>query len=131
MNPASPSAAPAAKNVLLVDDSSVVRQVMRFALENDGYGVLEAGDGVAALAMLDGRRISAIVCDLAMPNMDGMTFLKKLRELREYRFTPVVMLTTESRKERKMDAKASGAQAWATKPCQPSQLVDIINRLVA
>jgi len=117
------------KTVLLVDDSPTVRQVMRFALERAGYGVMEAGDGEQALKQLDGRRVSAIVCDLAMPNLDGMSFLKQMRALQNYRFTPVVMLTTESRTERKQDAKQLGAQAWATKPCPPSQLVDIVNRL--
>jgi len=117
------------KTVLLVDDSPTVRQVMRLALERAGYGVMEAGDGEHALQQLDGRRVSAIVCDLAMPKLDGMSFLKQMRALQHYRFTPVVMLTTESRAERKQDAKQLGAQAWATKPCPPSQLVDIVNRL--
>jgi two-component system chemotaxis response regulator CheY len=119
----------AQKTVMLIDDSPTTRQVMRFALERAGYAVVEAGDGAAALTALSGQRLSAIVCDIAMPNMDGLTFLKSLRAKSEYRFTPVVMLTTESRTDRKQQAKSSGAQAWATKPCPPSQLVDIINRL--
>ena len=118
------------KTVMLIDDSPTVRQVMRFALERAGFGVLEAGDGEEALRQLRGGPIGAIVCDVAMPRMGGMEFLQQLRTRNSYRFTPVVMLTTESRTEQKQRAKDSGAQAWATKPCPPSQLVDIVKRFV-
>ncbi len=117
------------KMVLLVDDSSTVRQVMRFAFEHAGFSVTEADNGEAALAILDGRKIGAVVCDIAMPKLDGLTFLKSMRGLRDYRFTPVVMLTTESRANRKQEAKESGATAWATKPCPPSELVSLVQRL--
>jgi two-component system chemotaxis response regulator CheY len=117
------------KVVMLVDDSPTVRRVMRFALERAGYAVIEAVDGEEALSMLDGKRLSAVVCDVAMPKMDGLAFLKEMRAKQNYKFTPVVMLTTETRVERKQIAKDAGAQAWATKPCQPSELVDIITRL--
>lgn len=117
------------KTVMLVDDSGTVRQVMRFALEHAHYSVIEAVDGMDALSMLDGRKISAIVCDLDMPKLNGLAFLKAMREKREYRFTPVVMLTTESRDQPKQLAKESGATAWATKPCPPSELVNLVNRL--
>jgi two-component system chemotaxis response regulator CheY len=117
------------KTVMLVDDSPTVRRVMRFALERAGFTVIEACDGDEALNMLDGKRLSAVVCDVAMPKMDGLSFLKEMRARQNYKFTPVVMLTTETRAERKQVARDAGAQAWATKPCQPSELVDIITRL--
>ncbi len=117
------------KIVMLVDDSATVRQVMRFAFEHAQYTVIEATDGAAALEALDGRKLSAIVCDIDMPKLDGLSFLKAMREKHGYRFTPVVMLTTESREQRKQQAKESGATAWATKPCPPSDLVDLVNRL--
>ena len=117
------------KTVMLVDDSSTVRQVMKFAFEHAGYEVIEAGNGEEALAQLNGRRVSAVICDIAMPKIDGLTFLKSMREIRDYRFTPVVMLTTESRPRRKQEAKEVGATAWATKPCPPSELVDLVSRL--
>ncbi|MEK8086322.1 response regulator [Aquabacterium sp. A3] len=117
------------KTVMLVDDSPTVRQVMRFAFEHAHYAVIEASDGQEALGALDGQKVSAIVCDIAMPTMDGLSFVKALREKRDYRFTPVVMLTTESRPQRKQEAKECGATAWATKPCPPSELVDLVNRL--
>jgi len=104
------------KTVMLVDDSPTVRRVMRFALERAGFAVVEAGDGEQALSMLDGKRLSAVVCDVAMPKLDGLSFLKEMR-------------ATETRAERKQVARDAGAQAWATKPCQPSELVDIITRL--
>ena len=117
------------KTVMLVDDSSTVRQVMRFAFEHAGYNVVEASNGEEALGTLDGRKVSAIVCDIDMPKLDGLSFLKAMRAKRDYRFTPVVMLTTESRAQRKQQAKDSGATAWATKPCPPSELVSLIERL--
>jgi two-component system chemotaxis response regulator CheY len=117
------------KTVMLVDDSATVRQIMRVAMERSGYTVIEAADGEAALALLDGRRLSVVVCDVAMPRLDGLSFLKAMRAKQDYRFTPVVMLTTESRPERKQEGRDNGAQAWATKPCPPSQLMDIIKRL--
>lgn len=117
------------KTVMLIDDSPTVRQIMKFALEHAGFDTVEAGDGQQALEILDGRRLSAVVCDIAMPKLDGLSFLKEMRARRDYRFTPVIMLTTEGRAHRKQEAKEIGAQAWATKPCPPSELVDIIKRL--
>ena len=117
------------KTVMLVDDSPTVRQVMRFAFEHAQFTVVEASNGQEALDNLNGRKISAVVCDIDMPQLDGLSFLKAMREKRDYRFTPVVMLTTESRAQRKQQAKDSGATAWATKPCPPSDLVQLVQRL--
>ncbi len=114
--------------ILLIDDSSIIRSVFRSALERDGFSVLEAGDGAQALVLLDGRAISAVVCDICMPNMDGMTFLKRLRAVERYRFTPLLVLSTESRPEMKQTMKEAGAQAFITKPCPPSRVVDAIKR---
>ena len=118
------------KTVMLVDDSPTVRQVMRFAFEHADYAVLEAADGLEALSALDGRKVSAVVCDIAMPKLDGLAFLKAMREKREYRFTPVVMLTTESQAEKKAQAQAAGAKAWVLKPFHPTQLLTVVQKLV-
>ncbi len=117
------------KTVMVVDDSGSFRTVVKLALQKSGYTVVEACDGKDACAKLDGRKLNLIVCDVNMPNMDGLTFLRQLRTAPSYKFTPVIMLTTESQEAKKAEGKAAGARAWITKPFQPSQLVDAVNRL--
>jgi two-component system, chemotaxis family, chemotaxis protein CheY len=118
-----------AQKILVVDDSSTVRTLMRSALERAGYEVDEAADGEEALARLDGRPLGLIVCDLSMPRLDGLGFLQQLRKHPRYKFTPLVLLTTESRAEVKAEARTLGAQAFMNKPCSPSQLVSTVQRL--
>jgi two-component system chemotaxis response regulator CheY len=118
-----------AHHILLVDDSQTVRTLMRSALERVGYDVLEADDGEDALSKLDGRPLGLIVCDLSMPRLDGMGFLQALRKNPRYKYTPLVLLTNETRAEVKAEARAHGAQAYIHKPCTPSQLVSTVQRL--
>lgn len=118
------------KTVMVIDDSASFRTVVSLALKKAGYGVVEAGDGKDALNKLGvAAKVNLIVCDVNMPNMDGLTFLKTLRTQATHKFTPVIMLTTESQESKKAEGKAAGARAWITKPFQPSQLVDAVNRL--
>ncbi len=118
-----------AKTVMVVDDSGSFRTVVKLALQKSGYEVVEACDGKDACGKLDGRKLNLIVCDVNMPNMDGLTFLKHLKTAPNYKFTPVIMLTTESQETKKAEGRAAGARAWITKPFQPSQLVEAVNRL--
>ena len=118
------------KTVMVIDDSGSFRTVVKLALQKAGYTVMEAGDGKEALAKLDGSvKVNLIVCDVNMPQMDGLTFLKHLKTEANYKFTPVIMLTTESQESKKAEGRAAGARAWITKPFQPSQLVDAVSRL--
>jgi two-component system chemotaxis response regulator CheY len=118
------------KTVMVIDDSGSFRTVVKLALQKAGYTVVEAGDGKEALAKLDGSlKVNLIVCDVNMPNMDGLTFLKTVKTVAAYKFTPVIMLTTESQDAKKAEGRAAGAKAWITKPFQPSQLVDAVNKL--
>jgi two-component system chemotaxis response regulator CheY len=117
------------RNVLLIDDSKAVRSLMSMALERSGYVVQEAEDGEAAIELLDGRDISVIVCDLNMPRMDGLSFLRWLRVHPRYRKVPVAVLTTETRPEMKVAVKTGGANAYIRKPCAPGEFVDAVNRL--
>lgn len=118
------------KTVMVIDDSASFRTVVSLALKKAGYAVLEAGDGKDALGKLaPATKVNLIVCDVNMPNMDGLTFLKTLRTQAAHKFTPVIMLTTESQEAKKAEGKAAGARAWITKPFQPTQLVDAVNRL--
>lgn len=117
------------KTILVVDDSGSFRTVVKLALQKSGYAVVEANDGVDALRKLETAKINLIVCDVNMPNMDGLTFLKQIKTMAACKFTPVIMLTTESQESKKAEGRAAGAKAWITKPFQPSQLVDAVNKL--
>ncbi len=120
-----------AKSILIVDDSSSLRTVVRLALQRAGYEVLEAGDGKEALARLDAAaKVHLIVSDVNMPNMDGITFVKHVKQHPKHRFTPVVMLTTEGQDAKKDQGRAAGAKAWIVKPFNPPQLLDAVSKLV-
>ncbi|MET7419084.1 response regulator [Dactylosporangium sp. NPDC005555] len=118
------------KTILIVDDSASVRQVVTIALRGAGYEVVAATDGKDALQQLDGRRIHLIISDVNMPNMDGITLVGEVKKLPNYRFTPIIMLTTESQEEKKRQAQAAGAKAWVTKPFQPDQMLAAVSKLV-
>lgn len=118
-----------AKTVLIVDDSLSIRQLVRAALTSVGYGVIDAIDGQDALNKLVGQRVNLIISDVNMPNMDGITFLKALKSKPEHKFTPVVMLTTESQ-EAKKEGQSAGARAWIVKPFQPTQLLTAVEKLI-
>jgi two-component system, chemotaxis family, chemotaxis protein CheY len=117
------------KTVMVVDDSGSFRTVVKLALQKAGYTVIEACDGKDASNKLTGQKINLIVCDVNMPNMDGLSFLKHVKASPAHKFTPVIMLTTESQESKKAEGRAAGARAWITKPFQPSQLVDAVNTL--
>ncbi|WP_426153335.1 response regulator [Pseudomonas sp. DC3000-4b1] len=120
-----------AKAILVVDDSASIRQVVGIALKGQGYDVLEACDGKDALAKLTGQKIHLVISDVNMPNMDGITFVKELKKLPAYKFTPVIMLTTESQESRKQEGQAAGARAWVVKPFQPAQMLAAVAKLIA
>ncbi|MBD1587696.1 response regulator [Pseudomonas typographi] len=120
-----------AKSILVVDDSASIRQVVGIALKSQGYDVTEACDGKDALAKLSGQKVHLVISDVNMPNMDGITFLKELKKLPAYKFTPVIMLTTESQESRKQEGQAAGARAWVVKPFQPAQMLAAVAKLIA
>ncbi len=118
------------KTILIVDDSTSLRQVVGIALKGAGYDVIEGCDGKDALTKLDGRKIHLIISDVNMPNMDGISFVKALKQLPAYRFTPVIMLTTESGDDKKREGQAAGAKAWVVKPFQPPQMLNAVSKLI-
>lgn len=119
-----------AKTILIVDDSASLRQVVSIALRGAGFEVIEASDGKVALSKLDGKKIHLVISDVNMPNMDGITFVQELKKLPLYKFTPVIMLTTETQEEKKREGQAAGAKAWVVKPFQPSQMLAAVSKLV-
>ena len=120
-----------AKSILVVDDSASLRQLVKIALTSAGYDVIEACDGKAALDLLDGRKINLVLSDVNMPVMDGITFVKELKARANYRFTPVIMLTTESQEDKKQAGQAAGAKAWIVKPVKPDQMLAAVAKLIA
>jgi len=118
------------KNILSVDDSASIRQMVSFTLEKEGYGVIEASDGNDALARIQTKMIDLVITDLHMPNMDGIGLIKALRADSQYRFTPIVMLTTESNSSKKDEGRRAGATGWIVKPFKPEQLVAVVKKLI-
>ena len=118
------------KTLLIVDDSTSLRQVVGIALKGAGYEVIEGCDGKDALTKLDGRKIHLIISDVNMPNMDGISFVKALKQIPAYKFTPVIMLTTEAGDDKKREGQAAGAKAWVVKPFQPPQMLTAVAKLI-
>jgi two-component system chemotaxis response regulator CheY len=118
-----------AKTILVVDDSASLRQVVGIALKGAGYDVVEGVDGKDALGKLDGRKVNLIISDVNMPNMDGIAFVKAVKAHPNYRFTPIIMLTTESQEAKKAQGQAAGAKAWVVKPFKPEQMLAAVSKL--
>lgn len=119
-----------AKTILIVDDSASIRQVVKIALNSGGYDVIEGIDGQDALNKLTGQKVHLIISDVNMPNMDGITFVKEVKKLATYKFTPVIMLTTESQEAKKQEGQAAGAKAWMVKPFLPAQMLAAVSKLI-
>ena len=119
-----------AKTIMIVDDSASLRQVVGIALKGAGYDVLEGCDGKDALAKLTAQKVHLVICDVNMPNMDGISFVRALKQNPSYKFTPVIMLTTESQEAKKQEGQAAGARAWVVKPFKPEQMLGAVEKLV-
>ncbi len=119
-----------ATRILAVDDSASMRQMVGFALTQAGFDVVEAEDGVVALAKAKRDRFNAVVADVNMPNMDGISLIRALRQLPDYRFTPLLMLTTEAGMDKKQEGKAAGATGWVVKPFNPEQLIATLRKVL-
>jgi two-component system chemotaxis response regulator CheY len=117
------------KSVLVVDDSNSMRQLVSYTIKNAGYDVCEAVNGKDGLAKATGQKVDMVVTDLNMPEMDGIEMIKQLRGNASYRFTPILMLTTESQEEKKQEGKKAGASAWIVKPFVPEALMEVVNKL--
>lgn len=118
------------KTIMIIDDSASIRKVVRLTLEQAGFNVIDAFDGVDALGKLNGIKIHLLITDVNMPNMDGITLVKEAKKLPAYKFTPMMILTTEVSDEKKMQGRAAGAKAWLVKPFQPPLLLNAVSKLI-
>ncbi|MEM7098674.1 MAG: response regulator [Pseudomonadota bacterium] len=120
-------------NVLIVDDSASMRQMVGLTLKNAGFSVTEAEDGDVALAVAEQAQtgFELVITDVNMPNMDGITLVRKLREREHYKFCPILVLTTESSQEKKQQGKAAGATGWIVKPFDPTILVNVVHKVLS
>jgi two-component system chemotaxis response regulator CheY len=117
-------------SILAVDDSSSIRQLVSFTLTQAGYDVTAAVDGNDALAKAGQCKVDLVLTDVNMPGMDGIELIRSLRQLPDYKFTPMLMLTTESSTSRKAEGKAAGATGWLVKPFDPDQLLATIEKVM-
>lgn len=119
------------KTVLVVDDSVSMRQMVTFTLKGAGFEVVEAGDGKEAVAKLNGgAKPNLVITDLNMPNMDGISLIKEIRGMAAHKFTPVLMLTTESADDKKKEGQSAGATGWIVKPFNPDQMLATIKKVL-
>lgn len=116
--------------VLVVDDSASMRQMVAFTLKQAGHDVTEARDGNDGLGKAKGGKADLVITDVNMPGMDGLQLTRELRKLAEYKFTPILVLTTEAGPDKKQEGKAAGATGWLVKPFDPDQLMNTVNRVL-
>lgn len=119
-----------AKTFLIVDDSASMRQLLSFTVKDAGYDVVTAENGKDGLQKATGRKIDMVITDLNMPEMDGITFIRELRGLPDYRYVPIVMLTTEAQEAIKQEGRAAGASGWIVKPFTPEKLLDVVKKFI-
>ena len=119
------------QTVLTVDDSRTMRDMLRVTLEESGYRVIQAADGLLGLEALDSETPDVIVTDINMPNLDGFGFIEAVRKDARFAGVPILVLTTESDAALKNRARAAGATGWITKPFEQTRLVDVVRRVAA
>jgi len=116
--------------ILTADDSPSMRQMIAFTLQNAGYQVIEAVDGADAIERLARSTVQMLITDLNMPNVDGIELIRRVRALPQYKYLPILMVTTESEETKKQEGRAAGASGWIIKPFRAEQLVAVAKRFV-
>jgi two-component system, chemotaxis family, chemotaxis protein CheY len=119
-----------AKSILAIDDSASIRQMVGFTLKSSGYEVVDAVDGMDGLEKAKGKTFNLILTDQNMPRMDGLSLIKSLRALPQYKTVPILMLTTESSDAMKQQGRAAGATGWLVKPFDPQKLVEVVKKVI-
>ncbi len=118
------------RTALVVDDSATMREMVSYTLKQAGFEPLTGGNGQEGLERLTGQPVDLIITDLNMPVMDGLAFIAAVRARDEYKFTPILMLTTEAQTDMKQKGKAVGATGWLVKPFNPEMLMQVIAKVV-
>jgi two-component system chemotaxis response regulator CheY len=118
------------KKIMIVDDSASLRQMLNFTLSEASYEPLEAANGEEALKILGHEQVDMLITDLNMPVMDGLTLIREVRSKQSYKFIPIIMLTTESQAEKKLEGRSAGATGWIVKPFTPQQLIGVIKKFL-
>ncbi len=119
------------KSIMVVEDSPTMLQMVSFTLKKIGYEVVEANNGQDALEKLSGRTsIDMIITDINMPNVDGIEFIHCVRENPNFKFTPIIVLTTESQESKKLEGKQAGATGWLVKPFSPEHLMTVVKKII-
>lgn len=119
-----------AKTILAIDDSASIRQMVSFTLKSSGYEVTEAVDGMDGLDKAKSKTFNLILTDQNMPRMDGITLIKTLRSMPQYKSVPILMLTTESSDAMKQQGRAAGATGWLVKPFDPQKLIEVVKKVI-
>jgi len=119
-----------AKTVLIVDDSASMRQLLSFTVKDAGYDAVTAENGRDALEKASTAKIDLVITDMNMPEMDGITLIRQLRGMPDFKFVPIVMLTTEAQEAKKQEGRAAGASGWIVKPFSPEKLLDVVRKFV-
>lgn len=119
-----------ARVIATVDDSRSIRQLVGYTLSRAGFEVMEAGNGQECLEAIKQKKADLIITDLNMPVMDGIQLIRELRSLPAYKFTPILMLTTESQEGKKAEGKSAGATGWIVKPFTPEQLLSVVSKVL-
>lgn len=118
------------KTILIVDDSFSIRESIAFMLMESGFEIIKAKDGKDALSFMDGRKIDLILTDLHMPIMNGIELITNVRKTKLYKRIPILLLTTERLKQKKLEAKKAGATGWLNKPFEKDKLLNVINKVL-
>ena len=118
------------KTIMTVDDSASIRLMVNFTLKQIGYDIVEASNGDEALRKLSKTKIHMLITDVNMPELDGISLVKKVREMPEYKFIPILVLTTESQSEKRREGKEAGATGWIVKPFKPDQLIAVVKKVM-
>ncbi len=116
--------------ILSADDSTSIRQMVEFTLKGAGFEIEQAEDGKKALEMALSGDYDLVLSDINMPHMDGIALVTELRKTEKYKYTPILLLTTESAKEMKVKGKEAGATGWIVKPFNPAQLIETVTRVL-
>jgi two-component system, chemotaxis family, chemotaxis protein CheY len=117
------------KLVLTVDDSAAIREMLAYVLKSAGHRVIEAEDGMDGLQKALGNKVDLVITDQSMPKMDGITLVKALRALPQYKKVPILLLTTESADDMKDEGRSAGATGWLVKPFDPTKLIEVVEKV--